>query len=67
MLYPRVLIVLSALPDGQAALTTLIGALSHALFPGLLRFALPIAFQPEPDQLDPLAGTPGAGHLRFYE
>ncbi|HNX61376.1 MAG TPA: hypothetical protein PKN45_01950 [Candidatus Limiplasma sp.] len=67
MLYPRVLIVLSALPDGQATLTTLIGALSHALFPGLLRFALPVTFQPGPDQQDPLAGTPGAGHLRFYE
>ena len=67
MLYPRVLVILSGLPGTQAALTTVMGALSHALFPALLRFALPTADKPESDQPDPLSGTPGAGHVRFYE
>ena len=63
MLNPRLLVVLSALPDADAALDAVLTALSAAKRPYGLRFALPARFQDALENALQATGALGVGDL----
>jgi hypothetical protein len=63
MFNPRLLLIAYNLPDATAALTTVLGALTNALFPRALRFALPARFAGELEH----ASLPVGARLQFFE
>ncbi|MCE5343095.1 MAG: hypothetical protein LLF96_05835 [Eubacteriales bacterium] len=67
MLNPRLLVVFSALPDGETALCMALEALSHARKPFSLRFALPVCFQPLIAAAALPAGALGEGDVKYYQ
>ncbi len=66
MLNPRLLVMLCALPDADAALDMALSALAHAHRPFGLRFAMPEAFREAMAAALPPGGPLGEADLRFY-
>lgn len=67
MLNPRLLVMLCALPDADAALDMALSALSHAHRPYGLRFAMPEGFREAIVAALPPGGPLGESDLRFYD
>ena len=67
MLNPRLLVVLSGQPDADAALDTVLSALSAARRPYGLRFALPARFQEAVEKALLATGALGAGDLKYFD
>lgn len=67
MLNPRLLVVISALPDADAALDAVLTALSAAKRPCGLRFALPARFQDALESALHATGALGVGDLKYYD
>ncbi len=66
MLNPRLLIVLSALPDAETGLWMVLDALAHARHPFSLRFALPVPLEQEVRTAAPPEAALKQSDLLFY-
>ena len=66
MLNPRLLIVLSALPDAETGLWMVLDALAQARHPFSLRFALPAPLEQEVRAAAPPEAALKQGDLLFY-
>jgi hypothetical protein len=66
MLNPRLLVILSALPDGEAALSAMLNALANASRPYGLRFAVPERFAEVVADAALPPGVLNAGDVKFY-
>jgi hypothetical protein len=66
MLNPRLLVVVSALPDCETALDMVLEALSHAKKPYSLRFALPENCRVHITEAELPPGSLGEGDVKYY-
>lgn len=67
MLNPRLLVVLSALPDAETGLCMVLDALAHARHPFSLRFALPAPLEADVRATAPPETVLRQGDLLFYD